>query len=180
MSAHRSFEYFEKIYTQTYTEILKFIICKCSNLDDVNDIIQDVYLEFYKVLETNKKIENYKSYLLGIAKNKVKQYYALRKNNIKTISIFRNIDEEENIIDIEDQFDLESDFINKNNIDSIWKYLKNKNVDLAKIFYLYFVKNMTFKEISFEMNMKESTVKTNLYRTLKVLKDIFGGENSER
>ena len=73
MSAHRSFEYFEKIYTQTYTEILKFIICKCSNLDDVNDIIQDVYLEFYNVLETNKKIENYKSYFLGIAKNKVKQ-----------------------------------------------------------------------------------------------------------
>ena len=50
---------------------------------------------------------------------------------------------------------------------------------LIKIFYLYFVLEMTFKDISKELNLKESTVKTNLYRMVKKVKEAFGGERFE-
>ena len=39
---------------------------------------------------------------------------------------------------------------------------------------------MTFKEIANELGIKESTIKSILYRMLKKLKQIFGGENFER
>ena len=71
--------------------------------------------------------------------------------------------------------DLESDFITKENIDNIWKYIKSKNVETAKIFYLYFINDMKLKEISQELEIKESTVKSNLYRMLKDLKKTFLG-----
>ena len=67
----------------------------------------------------------------------------------------------------------------KENINKIWEYIKNQNQISAKIFYLYFVLEMTFKDISKELNLKESTVKTNLYRMVKKVKEAFGGERLE-
>ena len=58
--------------------------------------------------------------------------------------------------------------------------MKEKNTDTARIFYLYFVLEMTFKEIANELKIKESTVKSNLYRMLKKLKEAFGGERVEK
>ncbi|MEI3411726.1 MAG: RNA polymerase sigma factor [Clostridia bacterium] len=69
--------------------------------------------------------------------------------------------------------------ITKENINKIWEYIKNQNQISAKIFYLYFVLEMTFKDISKELNLKESTVKTNLYRMVKKVKEAFGGERFE-
>ena len=78
--------------------------------------------------------------------------------------------------------DLESDFINKNNIDEIWKLLNSIDITIAKIFYLHYILDMTFKEISIELCLNESTIKTNLYRTLKNIRKKFeiGGEENEK
>lgn len=62
------------------------------------------------------------------------------------------------------------EFITKDNIDQILKYINSINVNTAKIFYLYFILNMSFKEISEELELKESTIKSSLYRMLKKLK----------
>ena len=51
MSTQKILKEFEIIYKNTYNKILKYVICKCSNLDDVNDIIQETYIEFYKKLK---------------------------------------------------------------------------------------------------------------------------------
>lgn len=77
--------------------------------------------------------------------------------------------------------DIESDFINKDNINSIWNYIKNINITSARIFYFYFILDMSFKEISEELSMNESTVKSCLYRLLRNIKSKFlGGIESER
>lgn len=44
----------DKIYKETYSKVLKFAVIKCRNLDDVNDIIQDTYLELLKLLKKKK------------------------------------------------------------------------------------------------------------------------------
>ena len=75
--------------------------------------------------------------------------------------------------------DIEANFINKHNISVIWNYLKTRDVNTAKIFYLYFVQEMTLKEISQELKQNESTIKSNLYRMLKKLKKDFGGGKFE-
>lgn len=77
--------------------------------------------------------------------------------------------------------DIESEFITKDNIDKIWKYINSINTDTAKIFYLYFILDMTLKEISEELKINESTIKSNLYRMLKNVKKTFlGGERIEK
>ena len=72
MSSQLSLENFEEIYNNTYTYTLRYILCKCSNIDDVNDLLQETYVELYKILKTKKNItlENYQNYIIGIAKKK--------------------------------------------------------------------------------------------------------------
>ncbi len=74
----------DKIYKETYSKVLKFAVIKCRNLDDVNDIIQDTYLELLKLLKKKKmlEVENIESYVLGIANNILKRYYHKKKKII--------------------------------------------------------------------------------------------------
>lgn len=41
MSTQLNLKDFEKIYEETYDKTLKYIVCKCSNIEEVNDLIQD-------------------------------------------------------------------------------------------------------------------------------------------
>lgn len=164
---------FEEIYNSTYNYILKYIICRCSNLDDVNDILQETYTEFYKVLKRNYEVKNDKAFLIRIAKNKIIENF-----NQKKVKMFSNYYEDEEI-DFDAGINIEEDFITKDNIEKIWRYLKKKDQTIAKIFYLHFSLEMTFKEISEELSMKEATVKTNLYRMLEKMKIEFGGNDIE-
>ena len=68
MSSQLSLENFEEIYNNTYTYTLRYILCKCSNIDDVNDLLQETYVELYKILKTKKNItlENYQNYIIVI------------------------------------------------------------------------------------------------------------------
>ena len=77
--------------------------------------------------------------------------------------------------------DIESEVITKDNIDKIWKYINSINTDTSRIFYLYFILDMTFKQISEELEIKESTIKSSLYRMLKDIKETFlGGDKVEK
>ena len=163
-------ETFEFLYNNTYKSILKYTICHCRNLDDVNDIIQDTYTELYQAIVNKKYInlDNAESYIIGIAKNKIKGHYSSSK------VIYHIKSENENLDQYRDnEIDIEQDIITKDNVLQVWNYLKSKNELIAKIFYLYYVMDIPIKEIAEELELTESNVKNHLYRTQKELKDKF-------
>ena len=79
-------------------------------------------------------------------------------------------------IELKDDFDLEQDIITKENMDKIWKYVKNKDLETTKIFYLYFGLGLKISEISKELGLTKSNVKNKIYRTLRELKKYLGKE----
>lgn len=103
MSTQKLSKKFEKIYNETYKNTIRYVICKCSNINDVDDIIQETYLELYKALKTKKKILDYKSYTVIIAKNKIIQYFNTG-NKLKTIPIFQEENENEYIVNIDSRY----------------------------------------------------------------------------
>lgn len=88
MSTQNVLKKFEKIYEDTYNTTLKYVICKCYNLDDVNDIMQETYTELYKILKEDNTIRNMQAFVIGIARNKIIKYIN-NKGKIKTISMFQ-------------------------------------------------------------------------------------------
>jgi len=162
---------FNDIYDTTYHDILNYIIIKCHNINDANDILQETYLELWKILNKKELSDiNIKSYLIGIAINKIKKHYSLIKK-IKTISLFQKNEKDIEIIDtIEDNFDIEDIIIKNDNWNIVWSYIKNKkNQDIPKIFYLYYKEGLTIKEISNCLKVSESYIKNLIYRTTQEL-----------
>ena len=66
-------------------------MCKCSNIEDVNDLLQETYVELYKTIKRKKYIilENYQNYIIGIAKNIIQKHYGLLYK-LKIFSIWNN------------------------------------------------------------------------------------------
>lgn len=167
---------FDDIYDKTHLDLLKYIIIKCHNINDIQDIIQEVYLELWNILNKKELSDiNIKSYLMGIANNKILKHYTLL-GKIKTISLFEKNDKDIELIDaLEDDINLDDLIIKKDNWNTIWIYIKNKkNQDIPKVFYLYYKLELTIKDISKELNTTESYIKHLIYRTLKELQDNFG------
>lgn len=162
-------EQFKKIYDETYNNILRYIIIKTSNINEVNDIIQETYLELWNILKRRVlREENLNSFMIGIANNKIKKHYTFLKKLKFLIKDSSNKD----IEDIkEEKISLEELNIKKEEWDSVWRYLKTrKNQDIPKIYYLYYVEGINIKEIALVLKVRESYVKNLLYRTLKELK----------
>lgn len=164
-------EDFEQIYNDTYNYTLRYILCKCSNIDDINDLIQETYVELYKVLQRKKYIviENYQNYIIGIAKKKIQKYYGLLYK-VKASLILNNIDYKEYELEIPANINIEMDIITKSKAEEIWKYIKQKNTIVIKVFYLYYYLELKISEIANELNISESNVKNILYRTIKEIK----------
>ena len=157
---------------------MKFAIIKCNNINDVNDIIQDTYVELFNKLKKNSTIEldNVDGFICGIANNVIKRHYFKKKKN-KIVALFNQ--ELDDNIDIQDDFNLEQDVITKENVKEVWDFLKKKDLVTAKIFELYFALDMKISDIAKELNVQESNVKNRIYRTLKEIKKYLGKENSD-
>ncbi len=176
MNVQNSLQTFEETYQKTYSDIVKYVICNCSNLEDVKDIVQEVYLSFYKRIDAKKDIDNVESFLIGIAKNKVKDYYHFRYKE-KLLSLFSKKDEFELIEQIPANVNIPEIIIHQEQMDFVWKYLKSKKITVARIFYLYYQMDYPLKKIADELNMTESNVKNVLYRTLKELNRLIQKES---
>lgn len=166
---------FDDIYKTTYKTTLRFIVLHCNKIDDINDLLQDTYLEVFKQIRKKKMqdIEDIQAYIIGIAKNVLRKYYQFRYNNCspQTECI------EETIIDSD--IDIELQFITRDNVEKIWNYVKSKNILVTKIFYCYYYLDMKLSDIAKELQLNESTIKNYLYRTIKQLKRTFKEEVDE-
>lgn len=177
MANQSNLEKFNEIYENTYQSVLHYVVCKCANLSDVNDIVQEVYIEVYKKIITKHKIKNTKAYVIGIAKHKIYQYYGYLYK-FKTISLFSKEKNDIELIDkIVDETDIKQLVFNKCDLEAAWNYLKTKSSNIQKIFYLYYHAQLTIKEIAHTLSVKESYVKNCLYRTLNELKQLMEKES---
>lgn len=176
MNENNTIVKFNKIYNDTYQDIVKYVVCSCKKIDDVSDIVQNIYLE---VLKTLKKKEIDKNYLMGIAKHKIKDYYRFRYRK-KEISIDKEDDDNITFYDkMPSDIDISNSFIISSDIDKVWKYLKRKSILISKIFYLYYYMGYKIREIAVILNISEVNVKHYLYRTLSELNIYLGGNNNE-
>jgi len=174
MSFKLYLENFEEIYNDTYDRTLRYIICNCSNIQDVNDLVQETYLELYKLLQRKKEIEleNFYNYIIGIAKIRIQKHYGNVQKNI-------SLENEDYYEQVPADIDIELDTINKLNAEKVWKFIKQKDILVVKVFYLYYYLELKISQIATELSLTESNVKNILYRTIKDIKENVKIEGDE-
>lgn len=159
MTGQKALDKFDVIYNESYKDISRYVVLNANNIGDVKDILQNIYLEVYKNID---KVSD-KNYVFGIAKNVLKKYYRFK---------FLRKDDTEITDNIKSNINLEKTVMDKFDTELVWKYLKKKNNNIAKIIYLYYYEDFTIKEIANSLKLTESNVKNYIYRTLKELRRI--------
>lgn len=172
---------FEKIYDETYDGTLKFLISRCENLADVNDLIQETYFEIYKILKKDdRQVGYWAAFVRGVADKKLKKHYTSKQKNF-ALSLDKEIDEGIEYGDtLPDEFNLEAISENLELCSRIWEYVKSKDVMRVKVFCLKFSFGMSIAEMAKELEISESAVKNYLYRTLAEIRVRFGEEVAEQ
>lgn len=159
MTSQKALEKFDEVYNESYRDISRYVVVSSNNIDDVQDILQNIYLEVYKNIDKVKD----KNYVFGIAKNVVKKYYRFKFMKKSDEVLYDNIS---------DNINLEKSVMEKFDTELVWNYLKKKGGNISKIMYLYYCEDFTIKEIADTLNLTESNVKNYIYRTLKELRRI--------
>ena len=163
-----SLDNFEQIYNDTYNQVLQYIVCKCSNIENINDLIQETYMQLYKTLRRIKylELENIASYVIGIAKKQISKYYGFLYK-YRAINEM-NINDED--MEIPSDIDIEASILQKLDAEKVWQYVKTKNIVSFKVFFLYFISDLKISQIADELCLTETNTKSILYRLIKDIK----------
>ena len=149
----------------SYSSYIYKILKKCiNNNEDIEEIISDVFMAFwrnYKKLETDMEI---KPYLVGITKNLIKKKYRELSNSMVVCDIDgldNSIEALINVSDTVEESEKERIILNALN------ELKNEE---KQIFIMFYYHSKKVNEIAKVLDISIPKVKTTLHRVRKTLK----------
>ena len=165
-------EAFVRLYHETYDKVLKYVVSKCSSPDDVPDIMQKTYLNYYERAKKSADIESPADYLFRIAQNEIKKYYRSKEKRKSELPVFSKV-EDEDFEAMEATLSQELPEYAGMDTKEVWQYIKSRDPVTFKIFVLYFYYEETLAAIAKTLDIGESNVKHRLYRTIRQIRDKF-------
>ncbi len=154
----------DKIYDEYYYKIYNWAIHKTKHKEDAEDLTNSIFLAIFEYFNKNIEIEKVENLIWKIAYNlwctKAKEY--IKEKNNTTFDEDYELGYEIPVLD---------KIIYKeiiNNLDNIGLTYKEKT-----IFKMYYVNDLSIKEISEKMNTKEANIKYFLYSARNKIKERY-------
>lgn len=167
MISKMSTQEFEKIYEKYKVLLYRVAFTYLKNNEDVQDVLQEVFIKRYNCKTTFRDDEHEKSWMIRVTIN-------LSKDIVKSFW-------KRNIGSIEDS--------NFNHAMSLWKFSENEKELFKQVMslpeknkmtiYLYYYEGYSCKEISKILKCSESAVKMRLKKGRELLKLSIKEENNE-
>lgn len=154
----------DKIYDEYYDKLYLWAIKKTNNKEDAEDLVNNIFLSIFEYLNKNINIEKLENLIWKIAYN---LWCTKAKGYIK----------DKDIISYEDNYsnNYESDTIDKIIYKEIVTNLDNIGLtEREKIsFDLYYLNDLSIKEISEKLKTNETNIKYYLYDARKKIKERY-------
>ena len=165
---------FNQIYSDNYDEIFIFVQRKVKSKELAEEIVNDVFVNVHKHLnnfDNNKS--SLKTWLYNIAKNIVIDNY--RKKRIKTYSLDELHDDEKG--ENKTKFETPDKELNgietlivKEQMNLVKGIVQSLPIAYRRIANMFFFEQLSYEEISNELDMPLGTVKGKIHRTRELLK----------
>lgn len=148
-------KYLEVYLIENQKYLYRIAFSYVNNVDDAFEIVQNTIYKSLNHIKSLKDVNALKSWVSRILINSCFDFLKYNSKIILAEEIFENINDD-----------------NKNILDKIIlkKAMDKLSYKLKMIIILRFFKGLKIKDISQILNMKENTVKTNLYKALNKLK----------
>ena len=155
----------EKMCTDTWKDLYRFIYYKVQNKEEAEDITQETYVKAIDYIErVQPDIDNQLGYLKVIALNIIRDHWRKQKK------IGR-------ILTVEDvqSGELESKDFSESTINKVWinEALENLSIDQRRVIELRIVKGYSVAETARVMKKSESAIRVIQFRALKALANLF-------
>lgn len=154
----------DAIYDEYFGKIYNWSIKKTNNKEDAEDLTNSVFLAIFEYFNKDIKVEKLENLIWRIAYNlwssKAKNYIK-EKNNTE-------FDEEYQKIDNTDMLDKVIYREIVNNLDNVGLTINEK-----KAFEMYYINDLSVKEISEKLDSSDTNIKYYLYSARKKIKERY-------
>lgn len=161
MSTTEMIANFEDLYRYNYRPLCLYALHYMGNIEAAEDIVQECYMKLWEKLEESSHIDNRRAYLYMTVRNRCLD--ALKKKGIPTESL-KPYDTYGIIDDDDAQARAQTEA-------KLWTAIDSLPPKCREVFILSKRDGMKYEEIAEELGLSVNTVRNQISKALKLLKD---------
>jgi RNA polymerase sigma-70 factor, ECF subfamily len=168
---------FDEVVRLYRPRIFRFLMSSLGDRDVAESLTQDCFLKAFNARHQFRGESSLSTWLTRIALNLVRDH--LRSRRIRFWQKTR--DSALDLVDISDWVpdtgaSPEKQLLQREQVKDVWKAVDGLSRQQKMVFLLRFVEEMELSEIAESTGMNTSTVKSHLYRALRIVREHVGGE----
>ena len=162
---------FNFLLDKFWNDVYGFLIKRTENENDAEDITIQTFSRAFDKINSYNPSYNFKTWLITISKNLHIDFLRKNKNNI---SEDKRRDSEHRVSQIIDESPSPEDvIITKQNLAELLLNIKKLKPHYQQVIHLRFFQELSYQEISNELNEPMNNVKVKLLRAKKLLSEII-------
>jgi len=167
---------FSQIFKFYYPKLYAYGIKLIPFPDFVRDQIQDLFVAIWQTREGLGEVSNLKAYLFVSLRRKI---FLSKKGTLPTNSIDDISEEDNKSLIFETNEFIDKEFISTSIKDRLIRNLNALPANQREIIFLRFYNQLTYREISGIVNIREQSIKNNMPKILQKLSDGITGVSKE-
>ncbi|MGM9924427.1 MAG: sigma-70 family RNA polymerase sigma factor [Bacillus sp. (in: firmicutes)] len=152
-----------ELYEQTIGDVYKTVYFLLDDKIDIEDVIQEIYLQLYKSLRTYDVAKPFRPWLIGLS---IKQVHAYRRKRWMGLRIIRKAE----TTAAEQPVDFSNDVINKVANEQLITQVNQLPFKLRQVVILHYLHDYSQEEVAAILQIPLGTVKSRIHASLKNLR----------
>lgn len=152
-----------ELYEKTIHDIYKVVYFLIEDKADIDDVIQDIYLQLYKSLKNYDRNKPFKPWLMGITMKHISSYRRKRWMRLR-------ITHKAESFETKTLFDFSDELINKISNEQLITQVNQLPFKLKQVVILHYLNDQSQEDVAKILNIPIGTVKSRINSALKNLR----------
>jgi RNA polymerase sigma-70 factor (ECF subfamily) len=170
----RELDDLDEVFRLHRSKVFRFVLFSVRDDDVAETLTQDCFLKAYNARSSFRGDCSVTTWLMQIAMNLVRDHARNRRLQFWKRAATVDVAEMSDVLG-DGSVSAERRLLAQEQVKGVWRAVEKLSASQRSVFLLRFVDEMELKAISVVMGMKESTVKTHLYRALAAVRAEMGG-----
>ncbi|OJD51853.1 RNA polymerase subunit sigma [Bacillus sp. 4048] len=168
-------EAYGELYDKTIQEVYKTAYFLIGDKTDVDDVVQEIYIQLYESLRKYDGEKPFRPWLIGLA---IKQIHSYRRKRWMRLRIIKKAEEQRKPV----QIDFSNDVVSKISNQKLIELIHKLPYKLKQVIILRYLHDYTQEEVAHILHIPIGTVRSRIHAALKKLRqkeqveEIFLGE----
>ncbi|PEZ58361.1 RNA polymerase subunit sigma [Bacillus anthracis] len=168
-------EAYSELYDKTIQEVYKTAHFLIEDKTDVDDVVQEIYIQLYESLRKYDSEKLFRPWLIGLA---IKQIHSYRRKRWMRLRIVKKAEEQRKPV----QIDFSNDVVSKISNQKLIELIHKLPYKLKQVIILRYLHDYSQEEVAQILHIPIGTVKSRIHAALKKLRqkeqveEIFLGE----